>query len=118
MSFRDHVGSLLCDDGARDCLVRGLRLSPPNREIARSIMEVHSVRAKAASDAQLRRARVRSFLKPLRDRHVAQGPVLQLDVPVFTGARSTFHKWLSGNPESDRLRDIRNSKRILQGLAR
>ena len=118
MSFRDHVGSLLCDDGARGLLIQRLRLSPPNRENARSILEVHGARVKAAGDAQLRYARVRSFLKPLRDRQVAQGPVAPLDIPGYAGEPNTFHKWLSSRPASERLRDIKKSRRILHGLSR
>ena len=41
-----------------------------------------------------------------------------LDIPASTGDSGTFHKWLSGSPQSERLRDIRNSQRILRGLAR
>ena len=69
-----------------------------------------------AADAD-RIAKVKSFLKPLRERASVRGKVEPLVVAEAERGPETFHAWLSEQPEKDRLRSISKCQRLKKGIA-
>ena len=93
------------------------RLSPPDRSLTEEIMQAHRAKMHTAAAAD-REKRARSFLKPLRGRKAARvGPRPLEPAPAPKGP-PTFHAWLSGAPEKERMRDISKSQRPLQGISK
>jgi hypothetical protein len=63
------------------------------------------------------KARVRAFLKPLRDRRLVRSKVVELHLPLASLGPKSFTLWLAKQPTKERLRDIFPSARITGGLA-
>jgi len=76
------------------------KLGPHDREIARVIMQEHMARLSEASTDADRKAKTRSFLKPLRERQAVLGEAEPLEVAAAERKQTTFHAWLSEDPES------------------
>ena len=57
--------------------------------------------SEASTDAD-RKAKTRSFLKPLRERQAVLGEAEPLEVAAAERKQTTFHAWLSEDPESER----------------
>mmetsp|Transcript_35657 Transcript_35657/g.88712 ORF Transcript_35657/g.88712 Transcript_35657/m.88712 type:complete len:217 (+) Transcript_35657:316-966(+) len=79
-----------------------------DRALIADILACHASRLEAAGGRAARVRRVRSFLKPLRERAKARGAVSWLDVAPRTPRpmQGTFHQWLAERPEAERQRDL------------
>ena len=97
-------------------MVKGLKLSENDRETARAIMRFHAAKLgeQQAEGGQTKKAR--AFLKPLRERRATHVQPEELEVEFSSEGPVSFHSWLAEKPETERLRDIRKSKRIVTGL--
>ena len=97
-------------------MVKGLKLSENDRETARAIMRFHAAKLgeQQAEGGQTKKAR--AFLKPLRERRATHVQPEELEVEFASEGPVSFHSWLAEKPETERLRDIRKSKRIVTGL--
>ena len=116
--LKTYVISLLTTPGGVEQFVAGLPVTQAQRALAATILATHAARMGEATDVEMQRRRARALLKPLRDRRAQGTPMGKLEVPPTQGALGTFHKWLSPDPSKDRKRDIRKSKRIVQGISR
>ena len=112
----EQVKRVLGDAVETEKMVRGLKLSEHDRGVARTVMQFHAARLVGlqAAAEQTRKARV--FLKPLRERRATHAQPAELDVGFVSEGPVSFHSWLSDRPETERLRDLRKSKRIVKGL--
>ncbi|KAL1508405.1 hypothetical protein AB1Y20_004515 [Prymnesium parvum] len=94
---------------ARDC--RGM--CPADRTVALGILRWHAERLAEATTGAARVRRVRTFLKPLRERARARGRVGWLDVaPASMPLVGSFHKWLSARPCGERQRELLVHSRV------
>ena len=111
-----QVRRILGDAAEVERLVRGLRLSEHDRDTARAIMLFHAAKVgeQQAEGWQIKKAR--AFLKPLRERRATHLQPEELEVDRTPEGPVSFHAWLAEKPETERLRDIRRSKRIVTGL--
>ncbi|KAL1503718.1 hypothetical protein AB1Y20_012190 [Prymnesium parvum] len=92
---------------SREC--RGLCAA--DRALVSDILLCHSRRLAEAKTRDTRVRRVRAFLKPLRERARARGPVEWLDVaPRTPPPLGTFHQWLAARPEEERRRELREGE--------
>jgi hypothetical protein len=97
------------------------RLSARDRELVKLIVGSGQTKVSAKmadDDLPGAETQVQSFLKPLRERLAARTPVKELVVPFARYGPTTFHGWLSVDPQRDRLRDIKKNNRILLGLSK
>ena len=110
-----YTMELLCG-GTLEKWIRQLRLSSHDRHVAAQVMCAHAARVTGANGEVERKARVRSFLKPLRDRHAARGTARRLVIEPAARGPASFRAWLAKDASAERLRDISKNRRILQGL--
>ncbi|KAL1527611.1 hypothetical protein AB1Y20_008997 [Prymnesium parvum] len=88
-----------------------------DREVALGIMSWHAHRLREATTREARVRRVRTFLKPLRERARARGSVGRLSVtPSTVPPVGTFHKWLAARPQDERQRELLVGGRTWTGL--
>ena len=93
-------------------------ISEADRALALQVLGWHSQLVKGASgDPIFLKARVRAFLKPLRDRRLVRSKVVELHLPLASLGPKSFTLWLAKQPTKERLRDIFPSARITGGLA-
>ena len=112
------VLGVMRDDAALASFVHGCRLdlALPERELALAIMRSWQAKILSCDTEEKAKAKVRSFLKPLRARKAARVAFTPLDIPPADGPVQTLATWLSADVSQDRLRDISKSKRITQGI--
>ena len=111
--------ALMSANAARD-FVRAhcSRLSAQDKRLALEILAMHAEAISRASGRAAQLAAARSLLKPLQRRRAARTAARPLEVEVSSGEPGTFHAWLSRDPTKERLRDIANSARIIEGISR
>ncbi|KAL1504198.1 hypothetical protein AB1Y20_010607 [Prymnesium parvum] len=98
---------------ARECR----EMCAADRDVATGIMRWHALLLAEAASRAARIRRVRTFLKPLRERARARGSVGRLAVTTATAPlKGTFHQWLSTRPEEERLRELPEGGRTRAGL--
>lgn len=98
---------------ARDCL----GMCTADRGVALGIMSWHAHRLGEATTREARVRRVRTFLKPLRERARARGSVGRLIVTLSNvPPMDTFHKWLAARPKEERQRELLVGGRTWTGL--
>ena len=91
-------------------------LSPADRSLVSSILEAaHAKAVKAQGEGRLPQM-VKSFLKPLWERRSYRTRVGELVVIPADSGPPSFHAWLSAHPRADRARDLKKSRRIVNGL--
>ena len=94
------------------------RLSPPDRALALQIIQACQAKvASSGTDAEAK-AKIRAFLKPLRERRAMRSSVGPLAIAAPDGTVRGLSEWLSADVRGDRLRNIQPSRRITQGLAK
>ena len=95
------------------------RVTPAEREVARSVLDFHRQKLQAGLQDGTATANqaVRSFLRPLGDRNGKRTKAEELTVEPADEGPSSFTEWVSNEPESERQRDIGRSQRILDGIA-
>ena len=106
----------LCDASGHARFVAGLRLSPADAELTRSVLAFNTSKAQAAATQEDLRKVVKAFLKPLREREAVRTTATELDVPAAQTGPGSFHAWLSQRPAADRHRPIHKCRRILAGV--
>ena len=111
-----QVKRVLGDDAEVERLAKGLKLSEHDRVTARAIMRFHAVKLGEQQAEGWQTKRARAFLKPLRERRATHVQPEELEVEFTSEGPVSFHSWLAEKPETERLRDIRKSKRIVAGL--
>ncbi|KAL1515984.1 hypothetical protein AB1Y20_002597 [Prymnesium parvum] len=92
-------------------------ISTADRALAREIIGFHSALMASAVTRDDKARRVRSFLKPLRERARARGLVGRIDVACDATPKDTFYKWLGAKPEEERLRPLTAGGRAEEGIA-
>ena len=115
VGITSHTRRILEDSALRTRFVSSLRLTQGSRDLVGTILEVHSGRVHALQGCK-RNAAVRSFLKPLRERRGLRTKVETLPIPPWKGPLLPWTDWISKDPRTERLRDIRKSTRITSGL--
>ena len=120
--FKDFCASLVGDAARTEGLLIACdkRMSLNDRQVARTIMAVHTERLKEAldrGDLQEARRRAHAMLKPMRVRALAS-KARPLTVPPAVAGPAKWTDWLSEEPQWDKARPIRPYKRILKGVAR
>jgi hypothetical protein len=95
-------------------------MSKADESLAREQVAFYSggvSRAMASGGEKAANKRVRAFLKPLRDRRVAEGDLSELVVEPLGGEMAGLASLLSLAPEKEFGRGIEKNNRILDGLA-
>jgi hypothetical protein len=91
-------------------------VSASDRALALEILEHHKQLMETDTRPETQEKRVRSSLKPLRERRAVHAQEEELEVTRQSEGPVSFHSWLSDRPEGERLRDIRKSRRITEGM--
>ena len=116
MSMSAFCTNWLTDPLKQAASIARLRLSPADRSLVSSILEIAHEKAVKATEEGRMPQMVKSFLKPLRERRSHRTSVTELVVRPAADGPPSFHSWLSAHPSVDRLRDLKKSRRILKGL--
>ena len=100
-----HVMAVLATSTAVSRFVGRLHLSADDREVASSILAVHSAKVAALHGGEEKKKAVRSFLKPLRERSASRLAANVLYIAPRPRRDTHWTAWLSPEPSRDRLRD-------------
>ena len=111
-----QVKRVLSETEEAERMVKGLKLSEHDRSTARAVMQFHALKMGEQQAEGWQTKKARAFLKPLRERRATHVQPDELEVEFASEGPVSFHSWLSEKPETERLRDVRKSKRIVAGL--
>ena len=92
-------------------------LCPADRELVSSIIGRHRDKVALCVTIADARAKTKAFLKPLQTRNRGRLSVGDLSVPSADGEAGTFHQWLAGRPEEERMRNMAAGGRISEGVS-
>ena len=116
VGITQHTLGVLGSSRARVSFLGSLRLCADDRAVAAAILMEHSSRLQAVQGVAEKKAAVRRFLKPLRERKSTRAKAEALVLNPCPRPPQRWQHWLAADPAAERLRDLRLSQRPYNGV--